>query len=101
MVHATAHLTLIDAPSIQPTPEVGTHLRVYKTGASLSGATVTLYSRANSTKPWVKVISRLASSTGLASYTVKPSATTQYKWHFAGTRKCGKSTSATETITVY
>ncbi|MCW2497976.1 hypothetical protein [Jatrophihabitans sp.] len=79
---------------------IGTHLRLKANGHAVHGSTIYLYSRANSSHKWAKVTSKVTSSSGAATYSVKPSATTQYEWSYPGTSLHGKSTSHVETVTV-
>jgi subtilisin family serine protease len=79
---------------------IATKLTSAATHAGLPGATVTLYKRANSTKPWALFRTLTTSVTGAASTSVKMTANSQFQWRFAGTAAQKAATSATRSVSV-
>jgi hypothetical protein len=71
-----------------------------RTGALVTGATVKLWWRANSSQSWALVGSTTTNSSGVASMTVKPWHNTQYEWTFAGNSHYAPATSAVVTVWV-
>jgi hypothetical protein len=79
----------------------GTKLTDAGTGAALGGRTVALWKKPKSGGSWTKIATKTTSSSGAASVSVKPSASTLYQWRFGGTLIHLKANSAVETITVH
>lgn len=69
------------------------------TSHPMSGGLVALQAKSPSASTWSQVATRTTSSTGTASVTLTPHATTQYRWHYSGSGYVA-SYSATQTVTV-
>jgi hypothetical protein len=82
------------------TTVIATHLLDARTHAAIRGLHVYLQIRTSTARPWVTYKTLTTSTTGAASYTVKPLVRTYYRWYFAGTSTHFKSLSATEIVTV-
>jgi hypothetical protein len=67
---------------------------------AVGGATLTLQQLPAGAKSWANVRAVRTASNGYASYTVKPTRNTKYRWVFAATSTYAGVTSATTTVSV-
>ncbi len=84
------------------TVTLATKLTDAGTGAPITGRPVALFKRAaHSGSTWTYVVTKTTSSTGVASTTQKPTASTIYQWRFPGTLIHLKVTSGSQGVTVH
>lgn len=80
---------------------IATKLTDAGTGNAIGGQSVSLWRKPASGGSWTKVTSKTTSSSGTASVSVTPTASTIYQWRFGGTFVHLATNSPTETVTVH